>query len=62
MAMEFLDGEDLDKYCKKGSLLPIRKLLDIIAETAAALEYAHNSDVIHRDIKPANIMLLKTGM
>ena len=61
MAMEFLDGEDLEKYCKKGSLLPVRKLLDIIAETADALEYAHNNGVIHRDIKPANIMLLKNG-
>ena len=61
MAMEFLDGEDLEKYCKKGSLLPIRKLLDIIAETADALEYAHSNGVIHRDIKPANIMLLKNG-
>jgi serine/threonine protein kinase len=61
MAMEFLDGEDLEKYCKKGSLLPIRKLLDIIGETADALEYAHNNGVIHRDIKPANIMLLKNG-
>ena len=61
MAMEFLDGEDLEKYCRKGSLLPIRKLLDIIAETADALEYAHSNGVIHRDIKPANIMLLKNG-
>jgi serine/threonine-protein kinase len=61
MAMEFLDGEDLEKYCKKGSLLPIRKLLDIIAETGDALEYAHSEGVIHRDIKPANIMLLKNG-
>jgi CHASE2 domain-containing sensor protein/tRNA A-37 threonylcarbamoyl transferase component Bud32 len=61
MAMEFLDGEDLEKYCKKGLLLPTRKLIDIIAETADALEYAHNNGVIHRDIKPANIMLLKNG-
>jgi len=61
MAMEFLEGNDLEKYCKKGSLLPMRKTLDIIAETADALEYAHNNSVIHRDIKPANIMLLKNG-
>ncbi|OQY15828.1 MAG: hypothetical protein B6I32_05420 [Desulfobacterium sp. 4572_20] len=61
MAMEFLDGDNLEKYCKKGSLLPMRKILDIIAETADALEYAHNNSVIHRDIKPANIMLLKIG-
>jgi CHASE2 domain-containing sensor protein/tRNA A-37 threonylcarbamoyl transferase component Bud32 len=61
MAMEFLDGEDLDRYCKKDNLLPIRKVLDIIAETAEALEYAHSNGVIHRDIKPANIMLLING-
>ncbi len=61
MAMEFLDGKNLEKYCKKGSLLPIRKVLDIVAETADALEYAHNNGIIHRDIKPANIMLLKHG-
>ena len=61
MAMEFLDGENLEKYCRKGSLLPIRKLLDMIAETADALGYAHNNGVIHRDIKPANIVLLKNG-
>jgi serine/threonine protein kinase/CHASE2 domain-containing sensor protein len=61
MAMEFLDGENLEKYCKRGNLLPIRKLLNIIAETADALEYAHNNGVIHRDIKPANIMLLRNG-
>jgi CHASE2 domain-containing sensor protein/tRNA A-37 threonylcarbamoyl transferase component Bud32 len=61
MAMEFLDGEDLDRYCKKDGLLPFRKILDIIAETADALEYAHNNGVIHRDIKPANIMLLRSG-
>jgi CHASE2 domain-containing sensor protein/tRNA A-37 threonylcarbamoyl transferase component Bud32 len=61
MAMEFLDGEDLDRYCKRDNLIPIRKILDIIAETADALEYAHNNEVIHRDIKPANIMLLRNG-
>ena len=61
MAMEFLEGENLEKYCKKGSLLPLRRVLDVIAETADALEYAHESGVIHRDIKPGNIMLLGDG-
>ena len=61
MAMEFLEGENLEKYCRKGSLLPLRRVLDVIAETADALEYAHNSGVIHRDIKPGNIMLLGNG-
>ena len=61
MAMEFLNGEDLKEYCRRGSLLPLRKVLYIIAEAALALDYAHQQGVIHRDIKPGNIMLLKSG-
>ncbi|MGD2125204.1 MAG: serine/threonine-protein kinase [Desulfobacteraceae bacterium] len=61
MAMEFLEGENLQKYCRKGSLLPLRKALYVISETALALDYAHKHGVIHRDVKPANIMLLKDG-
>ena len=56
-----LASKDLRKYCKKGSLLPLRKVLNIIAETASALDYAHKHEVIHRDIKPGNIMILKNG-
>jgi CHASE2 domain-containing sensor protein/tRNA A-37 threonylcarbamoyl transferase component Bud32 len=61
MAMELLDGKDLESFCGKGHLLPLDKVVDIIAETAEALDYAHNLGVVHRDIKPANIMLLKNG-
>jgi len=61
MAMEFLEGENLQKYCRKGSLLVLRRALYVVSETALALDYAHRQGVIHRDIKPANIMLLKDG-
>ena len=61
MAMEYLEGESLLKFCRKGSLLPLRKALYIVSETAFALDYAHKQGVIHRDVKPANIMLLKDG-
>ncbi len=61
MAMEFLEGEDLDKFIDKETLLPLRKILDVVAKVADALDFAHKNDVIHRDIKPANIMLLKNG-
>jgi eukaryotic-like serine/threonine-protein kinase len=61
IAMEYLEGDSLQKFCRKGALLPLRKALYIVSETALALDYAHKQGVIHRDVKPANIMLLKEG-
>jgi hypothetical protein len=61
IAMEFLDGGSLDKYCEKGSLLPLKKVLRVMAETADALEHVHNNGLIHGAIQPDNIMLLKNG-
>jgi len=61
MAMEFLEGKDLDKFINKENLLPFRKVLSLVAEIADALDFAHKANVIHRDIKPANVMLLNTG-
>ena len=61
MAMELLEGKDLEDFCRKDTPLSLRKILDIIAETGDALDYAHTQGVIHRDIKPGNIMLLKNG-
>ncbi|MEO8857714.1 MAG: serine/threonine-protein kinase [Burkholderiaceae bacterium] len=56
IAMEFLKGKDLLDFCKDGSLLPVPKVLSIVARVAEALAYAHRQNVVHRDIKPANIM------
>jgi serine/threonine-protein kinase len=61
MAMEFLEGVDLDKFVKRDSLLPLTRALQVVANVAEAVEFAHRANVIHRDIKPANIMLLKAG-
>ena len=62
IAMEFLEGHDLQRYTKKGQLLPKSQLLPFIADIAEALDYAHQKGVVHRDIKPANIMLLNSGV
>ncbi|EFK95358.1 protein kinase [sediment metagenome] len=61
MAMEYLEGEDLDKFIKKDNLLPFKKVLEVVNKIAEALDFAHKAEVIHRDIKPANVMLLKNG-
>lgn len=56
IAMEFLKGRDLVQQSKAGNLLPLPKVLSIIARVADALDYAHSQNVVHRDIKPANLM------
>ncbi|KAB2892003.1 MAG: protein kinase [Desulfobulbaceae bacterium] len=61
LAMEFLGGEDLSAYCKPDTLLPVAEVLELVADIAEALAYAHANDVVHRDIKPANIMRLPDG-
>ena len=57
MAMEYIDGSTLKKYCQKNSLLPVNKVAEIIFSACKALDYAHKQEVIHRDIKPSNIMV-----
>jgi eukaryotic-like serine/threonine-protein kinase len=61
IAMELLNGRDLTRFCMPEHMLPVDQVLSIIADVAAALDYAHTQGVIHRDIKPANIMLLEDG-
>lgn len=56
ISMEFLKGKDLAPHTKADNLLPIAKVIDIVAKVADALDYAHAQNVVHRDIKPANIM------
>ncbi len=56
IAMEFIRGEDLTAYTDAEHLLPLAKVMDLVARVADALDYAHRQNVVHRDIKPANIM------
>ncbi len=61
MAMEFLDGRELHDLTGEGRRLPVEKAVEIAAQVADGLGYAHERGVVHRDIKPANIMILHNG-
>lgn len=58
MAMEFLEGRELKELIAGNEVTPERAL-DIAAQIADGLAYAHAHEVVHRDVKPANIMILR---
>ena len=62
IAMEYVEGHTLEKFCSRDNLLPVNKSLEIILSACNALDYAHREGVIHRDIKPSNIIFGKEGI
>jgi serine/threonine-protein kinase len=61
IAMEYVDGPTLDQLLSGPQPLAPEQIFSILAQTAAALDYAHQKGIVHRDIKPANIMIAGGG-
>lgn len=60
IAMEWVPGTDLSRYATPARLLPEPLVLELMAQAAQGLAYAHGQGVIHRDIKPANLLFSPT--
>src|ERR1700750_2280242 len=56
-AMEFVEGETLEKVIKRSGRLEVKLALEIATQVAAGLAAVHEQHLVHRDIKPANIMV-----
>lgn len=61
IAMEFLQGRELRDILNDKQLLPVDQVIDIVAQVAMGLAYAHEHGIVHRDIKPSNIMVSRDG-
>lgn len=60
LALEYVDGEQIDRYCDCHALdgkTRIRLFLDVLE----AVEHAHKNLIVHRDIKPPNVLVRKDG-
>ena len=56
-AMEFVEGETLEKLIKRSGRLEVELALEITTQVAAGLAAVHEQNLVHRDIKPTNIMV-----
>ncbi|MFC4138294.1 MULTISPECIES: serine/threonine-protein kinase [unclassified Microbacterium] len=61
LVMELVPGEALSTVLERDGELSADKTLDIVAQTASALQAAHAAGLVHRDIKPGNLLITPDG-
>lgn len=61
LVMELVPGEALSTVLEREGSLSTDKTLDIVAQTASALQAAHAAGLVHRDIKPGNLLITPDG-
>lgn len=61
LVMELVPGEALSVILERERILSAERVLDIVAQTAAALHAAHEAGLVHRDIKPGNLLITPDG-
>jgi serine/threonine-protein kinase len=59
ISMRYIPGADLKSLIDKEGSLSLERTVHLLDQVAAALDDAHDRDLIHRDIKPQNILVQK---
>lgn len=60
IVMEYVDGASLHRALA-GGRLPLRRAVEIVAQAADAVHFAHQRGIVHRDLKPSNLLIEKSG-
>ena len=61
LTMELLTGETLEDRLDRGGRMSLAEALPVVRQMAAALQAAHELEIIHGDFKASNVMLLGAG-
>ena len=60
LAMEYVEGISIARYCKERHL-SLRDRLLLFKNVCGAVQFAHQSLVVHSDLKPDNILVVGDG-
>jgi len=60
-AMEYIEGEALDRVMARRGRMSWEDVVALGKQLCAALQHAHEKEVVHRDLKPSNLMILRDG-
>ncbi len=61
LVMEYVPGQDLERYVEAKGPLELSQACEIVYQIAEALSVAHQHELVHRDIKPSNIQITLEG-
>jgi serine/threonine-protein kinase len=61
IVMEYVDGHTLREIVKTQGPMSQQRVIEVMADVCAALDFSHKHSIIHRDVKPANIMINRAG-
>lgn len=59
--MEYIEGQAITRWCDDRQLT-VKDRLKLFLQVCAAVQYAHQNQVIHRDLKPGNILVTEEGV
>ena len=61
IAVEYIEGETLEKLVKKRGPLKEKEWLDCLSKVAEALDFCHKIAITHKDVSPGNIVVSEDG-
>ncbi len=61
IAMEMLDGHDLEEELQQNGPMESQRALRLFCEALEALGEAHKLGIVHKDLKPSNLFLCAPG-